>query len=264
MNIINIKTILKLLLNMSIVDLSWEEILKESFKCYLINGASSTKKLIYPHYWIREKLKSYFDDSYEFYSYGINNSHYDKEISVKGFAYEKKPDITIIKDGDVVGVISFKFVSSNYSQNSNNYFENLLGECFNIQAKGIPFCHILVMRDKIPYFYSNGDYKNCEKLKNHHLDKYFKLLNIDKSYESIPEKLCINIIEISVENNNLKVLSPKKFKNYEKCVQNDLLDGMSVNIVHSYENCSKNINVELKKMDILNTLKEFSEIVKKQ
>ena len=40
-------------------DFTWDEILEKSFACYLKFGAQSTKKLYYPHLWIREKLKEY-------------------------------------------------------------------------------------------------------------------------------------------------------------------------------------------------------------
>ena len=168
-----------------------------------------------------------------------------------------------------MGVVSFKFVSSNYSQNSNNYFENLLGECFNIQANGIPFCHILVMRDKIPYYNSEGDYKKPKNLKDHHLSKYFNILQLEGDYESVPKKICINIIEISVKDNDVNILSPKKFVDFDKRNDdeqnklNKILSNMSVKVVDTYENCSDEIHQELKKMDIQKTLREFAEIVKK-
>ena len=252
---------------MDIQDLSWEEVLEISFKNYLKFGARSSKKLIPPHFWIREKLKQYFDESYEFYSFGLGNSKFDKEYSVEGVAYNKKSDVSIIKNGEVVGVVSFKFVSSNYNQNSNNYFENLLGECFNIQAKNIPFCHILVMRDKIPYYESNGNFKKCEKLKNHHLKKYVNILNLDENY-AIPNKLCINIIKISVENNDIKILSPKKFAKMNEKNDEDkkdlekILESLSIKIIDSFEDCSDEVSKELKNMDINQTLKDFSSIVK--
>ena len=253
---------------MEITDYSWEEILEKSFEDYLKYGPTSKEKLIAPHLWIRENLKEYFDDSYEFYSYGIQNSKYDEEYTVEGIAYDKKTDITILKKGFVVGVVSFKFASSNYHQNSNNYFENLLGECFNIQAKNIPFCHILVLRNKIPYYESNGEYKKCQTLKDHHLKKYINILNLN--YEAVPKKICINIIEISVRNNTPKILSPKKFKGFDDKDENEkeylqkILDNTSIEIVNNYEDCSDEIKNELNKMDIIKTLEEFSDIVKNQ
>ena len=253
---------------MGITDYSWEEILEKSFEYYLKYGPTSKKKLIPPHLWIRENLKKYFDDSYEFYSYGIKNSKYDKEYTVEGIAYDKETDITILKNGSVVGVVSFKFASSNYTQNSNNYFENLLGECFNIQAKNIPFCHILVLRNKIPYYNNDGEYEKCQKLKDHYLKKYINILNLD--YEAVPKKICINIIEISVKNDKPKILSPKTFKYFDDKDENEkeylqkILDNMSIKIVNTYEDCSDEIKNELNKMDIIKTLEEFSEIVKNQ
>lgn len=133
-------------------DLTWEEALEESHKTLLKNGPRSSKKLVPPHQWIKETLKKNLGSGYEYYAANDSNGPYDKEYQVPGLFYPKMVDITVVKGGQVKGAVSFKFVASNYSQNSNNYFENLVGECFNIQAMDIPFCHVFVIRDKIPYY----------------------------------------------------------------------------------------------------------------
>lgn len=84
-------------------------------------------------------------------------------------------DITVVKCGQVKGAVSFKFVASNYSQNSNNYFENLVGECFNIQAMDIPFCHVFVIRDKIPYYKRDRTVQKYEQFTNVTLKELMKL-----------------------------------------------------------------------------------------
>jgi hypothetical protein len=40
----------------------------------------------------------------------------------------------------------------NYSQNSNNYFENMLGETANIRSSNIPYFQIFIIPDEIPYY----------------------------------------------------------------------------------------------------------------
>lgn len=247
---------------MEIKDLTWEEVLEKSYGCYLQYGARSTKKLYFPHLWIRETLKKYLGNEYKFYSYGWDDSEFDKEYNVQGIAYKKRSDITVLnKNNDVVGVVSFKFISSNYSQNSNNYFENLLGECFNIQAKKIPFCHILVIRDQIPYYNSNQDCNKIDKLKNHHLDKYIKIKMLDDCI-SIPKKISINVIKLNINCCGDEIITPKLFESKDKNDQDKILKNIDVKLVYEYENCSDEIKNYLKEMEIKKILKEFSDIIK--
>lgn len=62
-----------------------------------------------------------------------------QEKFMKGRYLDKKVDISIKNtqsDRDICG-IGVKFVMSNYSQNSNNYFENMLGETANIRCNDL-------------------------------------------------------------------------------------------------------------------------------
>lgn len=110
-------------------------------------------------------MKKNLGDEYEYYALGESKGKYDKEYEVQGLLYLKKVDVAVLRKEKVVGVVSFKFVASNYQQNSNNYFENLIGECFNIQSNHIPFCHVFVTRSKIPYYTDDKVFKNLKKLK---------------------------------------------------------------------------------------------------
>ena len=62
-----------------------------------------------------------------------------------------KKDATMHKDIPVAG-IAVKFVMQNYSQNSNNYFENMLGETANIRANKCPYFQIFIILDRLPYY----------------------------------------------------------------------------------------------------------------
>ena len=245
---------------MDIKNLSWDEALGKSYGCYLIHGARSTKKLYVPHYWIREKIKEYLDETYECYSYGFNDDDFNKELTVQGIAYNKRSDVTIVKNNKVKGVISFKFISSNYSQNSNNYFENLLGECFNIQANEIPFCHVLVIRDEIPYFDKNQDCIRTDYLKNHHLNKYMKILELC-DFVSVPKKMCINVINLKIKGFENEVISPKDFKSKSDEGKNEILENIVVKSVYNYNGSSEEIEKNLKNLTIENVLKEFANII---
>ncbi len=88
-----------------------------------------------------------------------------KEVQTEGEYYTKIIDVAIVKRGvkvikkrvgfksvfyipEIEMAISIKFITSNFKQNANNYFENLLGECANLRVRGIKFGHFVVFRDK--------------------------------------------------------------------------------------------------------------------
>lgn len=241
-------------------NLTWEESLKESHKTLLSTHPRSPAKLIPPHQWIKDTLKKNLPGNYEFYAMGDGNSKYDKEFKVSGKFYDKMVDITVVENNNVVGAVSFKFVASNYSQNSNNYFENLIGECFNIQAKDIPFCHVFVIRDKIPYYDNKRNVKKYETLKLHHLDKYLKLNKFTS--EGAPSKLSMSIIHISGDEYNGDIIHPTSFKKLDSTTQQRMLDNIEVT-TSNYNEYGSNVANELRSMEINKVLKEFAELIKR-
>lgn len=115
--------------------------------------------------------------------------------------YNKKADITILKDKKSgVGV---KFVMSNYLQNSNNYFENMLGETANIRSAKIPYFQILIIFEKTPYFGKDGKIKKIDKITSH---KNILKLSSDNSdyFLHTPNKTLIFIIKNSLNFNEIK------------------------------------------------------------
>ncbi len=113
--------------------------------------------------------------------------------------YPKALDITIFSNKKPIVTVSFKFVTSNYAQNSNNYFENLLGETANIKRIGVGFVHFLVLRGHTPYYYKaagneRGGLKRIEILSEHHIKKYIKLFE-DSDLPHKPDVLGMAIID---------------------------------------------------------------------
>ena len=130
----------------------------ESLKEFLENGSRSNKKLKPLHGNIKKDLLK------KLHSEGIKNiklisldNENNKEDIVKGRYYEKKVDISIRKNEELIGAIGVKFVMNNYMQNANNYFENMLGETANIRAANISYFQILILFDKMPYFKKGGN-----------------------------------------------------------------------------------------------------------
>lgn len=93
--------------------------------------------------------------------------------------------------------VSIKFITSNFKQNANNYFENLLGECANLRARGIKFGHFVVFRDKIPYFERSKKIKHWEILEDHDINKYIKLFQEKEKFPHTPNFIGVEIINIS-------------------------------------------------------------------
>lgn len=172
----------------------------ETFKAYNKFGARSNKKLIPIHSWVAKTIKNKLDADFEVSSLG-----YGGEKELDGKYYPKRLDITVTKEDKILAAISFKFVTSNYEQNSNNYFEQLLGETANIRRVNVGFSHLLVLRAHTPYFDKNkgnlrGKQPKTEVLKEHHLSKYIKLF-LDQDFPHKPDVLGIIVIDFDSEGN---------------------------------------------------------------
>ena len=105
----------------------------KSFHQFLEKGTSrSTDKLKPLHGFIAADIASRLGNEYTVFAQGYAEG---KEELISGRYLNKMVDITIKKGDKVVAGIAVKFVMQNYSQNSNNYFENMLGETANIITK---------------------------------------------------------------------------------------------------------------------------------
>lgn len=159
-------------------------------------GARSSKKLIPIHKFLSEVILKRLKNRYSIKSLGIGNG---KEATIDGKYYPKDLDIAIFKNDKIVATISFKFVTSNYKQNANNYFENLMGETANIRRQNIGFAHFLVLRGHTPYFSKNkgnlrGKEIKTEIIKEGDLRKYIKLFK-DMDFPHKPDLIGICLLD---------------------------------------------------------------------
>lgn len=145
---------------------------KQSFLKFLKTHSRSNKKLIVLHSAIAKDIKDKLGDKYKIKSLGVGDG---KEGKLNGRYMEKTVDILISKDGNDLAGIGVKFVMNNYSQNSNNYFENMLGETANIRTNNKDYFQILILPDEMPYYNNKGVITKWEKLAIHNIDKYIAL-----------------------------------------------------------------------------------------
>lgn len=167
-------------------------VLTQSFLKYIEFGARSNEKLKILHSFIANAIKNRLNDEhFSLYALGIN-----AEREIRGRYIDKRVDIAIEKDGQILAGVAVKFVMSNYSQNSNNYFENMLGETANLRSNGIPYFQILILPSNAPYFENNGTISKIEQLSEHHLQKYLTLSsdNIDTMLHS-PNKTLLCVVD---------------------------------------------------------------------
>ncbi|MBC7330276.1 hypothetical protein H5T88_07965 [bacterium] len=182
--------------------------IKESYFKYLLFGDRSEEKLKPLHAWVGNTIKMVIPDLYDVYF--LNG----KEVQTEGEYYTKIIDVAIVRKEvkvikrrvgfksvfyipEIEMAVSIKFITSNFKQNANNYFENLLGECANLRARGIKFGHFVVFRDKIPYFERGGKIRNWEILNDDDINKYIKLFQAREKFFHAPNLIGIEIININ-------------------------------------------------------------------
>lgn len=170
------------------------QLVASSFVRFLETSARSNEKLKVLHGKVAHDISDRLGEHYSIKSLGINDN---KEGTLDGRYVDKKVDILISKDAEDIAGIGLKFVMNNYSQNSNNYFENMLGETANIRANNKKYFQILIIPEEMPYYDNKGNIQKWEKITNHNVDKYIILSrdNVDV-YLHTPIKTLLFLIKL--------------------------------------------------------------------
>ncbi|PIP28578.1 MAG: hypothetical protein COX29_00475 [Candidatus Moranbacteria bacterium CG23_combo_of_CG06-09_8_20_14_all_35_22] len=186
--------------------------IKKSFIKFLETDSRSNKKLIILHSAIAKDIKNKLGKGYKIMSLGIGKG---KEGRMSGRYMEKTVDILISKNKNYIAGIGVKFVMNNYSQNSNNYFENMLGETANIRTNNKEYFQILILPEEMPYYNKKGKIIKWEKITSHNIDKYIILSkdNTEK-YWHTPNKTLLFIIKFPKCNHNTITTRLEYEKNY--------------------------------------------------
>lgn len=184
-----------------------------SFKKFLETGSRSNEKLKILHGAIAEDLQERLGNEYNVQSLGVGNG---KEMIIGGRYIDKAVDITILKNEQPIAGIGVKFVMQNYSQNSNNYFENMLGETANIRCANIPYFQIFIIPDKLPYYKKDGTFQKWEEFSVHNSAKYLTLSQDDiQTSIHTPTKTLLFVIHLPEIQSEIK-----DKKAYVECYSN--------------------------------------------
>lgn len=155
---------------------------------FIDSGTSRSNAKLKPlHGAIAQDLSVRLGAAYSIQSLGYGD---EREATISGRYMDKKTDITIFQEGRPLCGIAVKFVMQNYAQNSNNYFENMLGETANLRAGSIPYFQVFVILDKMPYYRKDNTISDWEEPTAHNIEKYI-LLDEDNPdiYLHTPDKL---------------------------------------------------------------------------
>ena len=215
------------------------ECITKSFLKFLDTGSRSNEKLKILHGAIAKDLSIRLGDNYQIKSLGFSDN---KEGKIKGRYIDKDVDITIYKDSEPIAGIGVKFVMQNYAQNSNNYFENMLGETANIRSNRIPYFQIFIIPEKLHYYKQGGIFDKWESFNEHHLKKY-KVLSTDNEnvFVHTPNKMLVYILilpEVTtrITNNKDYIDFYKGIENFNIIISDTMYTDFERNvIVNNYE-----------------------------
>lgn len=184
--------------------------ISQSFKNYMLYGARSTEKLKPIHQFLGKPLHNIFGEEYQTHYLGENS----KELTIEGKYYPKDVDITVTHDKKPIFCLGLKFVTSNYKQNANNYFESMMGETANIQRQNIPYAQVIVLRYETPYYKKVLDKQKdktpskIEVINQKDLSKYVNLV-FDTPQAHRPFAIGILLIGINEKTHEVKKIEPR-------------------------------------------------------
>lgn len=187
--------------------------LKEAFDIFLTTGSHSNKKLIILHKKVATDILSLLGDDYSAKSLGIGDG---KEASLKGRYFDKNVDVVFYKKDNnqkAIAGLGVKMVMQNYAQNSNNYFENMMGETANIRCSNIPYFQLFAIPDKIPYYNDENKITKWEGFSVHHAQKYLAMSNDNiESYMHTPTKTLL--FAYHIPDATTQLTTQKEYKDY--------------------------------------------------
>ena len=159
------------------------------------SGSRSSGRLAPLHGWIGAVVQEIWGDAYETHFLGEGN----KEIRVAGKYNDKWVDVVTCPRGEKskpVFCVGIKCVTRNYSQNTNNYFESMMGETANVQRSNVPYAQAIFVPDPCPYFKRKGVWLKNEKITEHNLKKYLRLALDTPSFPHQPCQTCFEVVKL--------------------------------------------------------------------
>jgi len=194
------------------------ENLTKSFRKYLTTSPTSNEKLKIIHGEVASHLERCLNegrDEFIVRSLGFRDG---KERKIAGRYIDKLVDIVVSdKNERPISGMAFKFIMSNYKQNSNNYFESMLGETANVRCRKMPYFQIIILMEELPYYSDGGKIKKFERLSENNLKKYIVLSDDPAdTFFHTPSKILVYITKLPELPKNMEIKNREEYKNYYK------------------------------------------------
>ena len=171
--------------------------MQESYRMVVRHGTRSTAKTRVLHGWVQDELRRELGDEYDFTGQSPDSA---QEAGVAGMYYDKNVDVLIARDGEELGVVSVKFVISNYWQNSVNYLEQQIGETANLRRRNIVYGNLFCVTNPIPYKNRAGDIVRLESIRDHDIQRYARL-RADHEHIHAPQEMAIGVVSLDTAAN---------------------------------------------------------------
>lgn len=169
--------------------------MQESYRMVQLHGVRSNQKTRVLHGWVQDELSRELGVDYAFTGQSPDSS---REANVGGMYYGKDVDVPVSRGDQELGVISIKFVISNYWQNSVNYFEQQIGETANLRRRNIVYGNLFCVTSPIPYKNRAGEITRRENIREHDVQRYAKL-RADHEHIHAPDKMAIGIVTLDTD-----------------------------------------------------------------
>ena len=158
------------------------------------------------HGWVQQEISDLLGADYDIH--GLSDAG-GKEEKVAGWYYRKNVDVAVKRDDKVLGVVSIKFVNTNFRQNAGNYFEGQMGETANLRRNDIVFGSIFCVTHPILYLDSKRKIARMEHINNTDIEKYHKLER-DHNHRHAPDVQALCVLKLDWEKKKITGICERK------------------------------------------------------
>ena len=200
--------------------------MQQSYRMVLEHGTRSNQKTRVLHGWVQNELRRELGDDYAFTGQSPTSTH---EANVEGMYYGKDVDVLVSRDEQELGVVSIKFVISNYWQNSINYLEQQIGETANLRRRNVVYGNLFCVTNPIPYKNRAGEITRLERIREHDIQRYANL-RADHEHIHAPQEMAIGIVDLDTERDAVTGVSNPADLDLSEYSRGALANALSLNL----------------------------------
>jgi hypothetical protein len=121
-----------------------------------------------------------------------------RRVPVAGSYYPKEFAVVVNRNEQPIFVLTCHFIASSFKKNINNSFENMLGDCSNLQSNGVKYGSIHILQTRFPVKDGANNITGWDFLNGLDLERHIKLSLSDNAAHK-PFTNSVLVIETPVE-----------------------------------------------------------------